>query len=155
MTPRNSALLIPFFIPSISYAEGVPLATGQSPFDGGAIVQLLLGLAFVVGLIFVLAWVAKRNLTLPSNQGQFKVVATLPMGYREKLVIVQVGSEQLLLGVSHGRISKLHTLEQPLTSEQANDSAFASKFIQALQARQGQSEQGGLGQGNLGKGKDI
>jgi flagellar protein FliO/FliZ len=76
---------------------------------------------FVLLCIVALAWLAKRvNRLQSSSDGSLQVLGGLSMGARERVVLVQVGSTQLLLGVAPGRINMLHQLEQPLGK---NDSA--------------------------------
>ncbi len=76
--------------------------------------SMILSLLMVLVLIVVSAWVLKKfNLTNNSVAGM-KVIASLPLGTKEKLVVVQVGDQQLLLGVSQQQVSLIKTLEQPL-----------------------------------------
>ena len=52
----------------------------------------------------------------------------------ERLVLVQVGSEQVLLGLSAGRITPLHVLEEPVhlpDAEPANPE-FAQRLMELL-----------------------
>jgi flagellar protein FliO/FliZ len=75
----------------------------------------LLALLLVLGLIVALAWLLKR---LPgsgfrANAGM-KLIASLILGPKERIVVVEVNGEQLLLGVSAGGISMLHHLSEPL-----------------------------------------
>ncbi|MDP3365599.1 MAG: flagellar biosynthetic protein FliO, partial [Pseudomonas sp.] len=81
----------------------------------GQLGQLLLGLLLVIGLIFVLAWLLRRVQQLAPRSGQvIKLLATQPLGPRDRLVLVQVGNEQILLGLSAGRIAPLHVLKEPV-----------------------------------------
>jgi len=77
----------------------------------GAVFTLLL----VLGLIIGLGWLLKR---MPGGQFRpaegLKVVATLTVGAKERVVVVDVNGQQLLLGVTAGGISTLHQLPQPL-----------------------------------------
>ena len=85
------------------------------PLGGDSIAQVTLALTAIVALIVVAAWVMRRlTRTQFSRGGQFKVLGAMPIGPRERLVLVQVGDQQLLLGVSPGRISSLQTLDRPL-----------------------------------------
>jgi flagellar protein FliO/FliZ len=87
--------------------------TGQM--SGGYMLQLVLGLVIVLACIVVLAWLAKRMNRLQSSTGDMlKIIGGINVGSREKIVLLQVGSEQLLIGVSQGNINKLHLLEAPL-----------------------------------------
>lgn len=92
------------------------------PTNGHALLQTLTGLLAVLVVIFMLAWLAKRlNFGGMASQNVFKPIATLPLGTREKAILVEVGGQQMLLGVAPGRVSKLHVFDQPVTvMEQQN-----------------------------------
>lgn len=94
------------------------------------LVQILTALAGVIALIVVAAWLMRRmgNVTGQRNE-QLRVVAALSMGARERVVLMQVGEQQLLLGVAPGRIQTLHVLDQPL------DMASSSRPVTAFQDR--------------------
>jgi flagellar protein FliO/FliZ len=88
---------------------------GAENLNSGYLVQLVLGLMFVLVCIVALAWLAKRiNRFQSTTDGSLQVLGGISMGARERVVLVQVGETQLLLGVSPGRINMLHQLEQPL-----------------------------------------
>lgn len=84
----------------------------NSPGLWGAMLALLLVLALIVGL----AWLLKR---LPGSglrqNAQLRIVASLTVGQRERVMVVEVGGQQVLLGVTPHQITPLHTLDNPLT----------------------------------------
>ncbi|AYF85907.1 MULTISPECIES: flagellar biosynthetic protein FliO [unclassified Pseudomonas] len=93
--------------------------------------QLAIGLLLVVGLIFLLAWLLRRVQQLGPRGGQvIKLVASQALGPRDRLVLVQVGGEQILLGISAGRITPLHVLKEPV--QQADAEAASPEFAQRL-----------------------
>ncbi|GLZ85934.1 hypothetical protein Pres01_19850 [Metapseudomonas resinovorans] len=93
--------------------------------------QLAIGLLLVVGLIFVLAWLLRRVQQLGPRSGQvIKLVASQALGPRDRLVLVQVGGEQILLGISAGRITPLHVLKEPV--QQADGQTASPEFAQRL-----------------------
>ena len=75
----------------------------------------------VIGAILVLGWLLRRlrGAALMGGSRQLKIVASLALGQRERVIVVQVGEEQWLLGVTAQQISSLGKLEQPLVIEQA------------------------------------
>ncbi|MET0288043.1 MAG: flagellar biosynthetic protein FliO [Pseudoxanthomonas sp.] len=81
----------------------------------GSLLGGVFALLLVLGLILGLAWLLKRmpGSTFRQNE-QLKVIASLPLGTKERAVVVQVGDQQLLLGVSAGSVTVLHTLPEPL-----------------------------------------
>ena len=107
------------------------------PFASDALVQLVLGLVFVIGLILVVAWVAKRVMGVQQAGRHMRIITGLPLGTREKIVLVQVGKEQLLLGVAPGRVSLLSRFDEPVAEISAEQGDFAQKVREALQRREG------------------
>lgn len=101
----------------------------------GQLGQLLLGLLLVIGLIFILAWLLRRVQQLAPRSGQvIKLLATQPLGPRDRLVLVQVGGEQILLGLSAGRIAPLHVLKEPVHLADAEPATpeFAQRLMELL-----------------------
>lgn len=103
----------------------------KEPLNSGSITQLMTGLIIVVGLIFLLAWFLRRYSSLPGQSRAMTVVASLPLSAREKIVLVQAGDKQLLLGVAPGSVNLLASYDPPLI--QAGEKGdFALKLQQAL-----------------------
>ncbi len=74
--------------------------------------RLALGLAMVLIIFFALAWAAKKfNVTGmgKSNTDLLKVIAALPVGARERVVLLEADGERLLVGITANRIETLHT----------------------------------------------
>ncbi|VAW54146.1 hypothetical protein MNBD_GAMMA06-121 [hydrothermal vent metagenome] len=100
--------------------------------NDGHLMQLVMGLFVVLLCIIVLAWFAKKiNRFNSLADGSLKILGGLSMGSRERIVLLQLGEEQLLLGVSPGKINTLHVLNTPLEvtglkTDNAVDSTAAS-----------------------------
>lgn len=103
-----------------------------SPTGAGAVGGALLSLILVVALILALGWLVRRmpGFARSGNVTGLRVVATLPIGQRERLMVVEVGDTQLLIGAGPGGIHTLHTLEQPLQETPVPDGP--SPFAQLL-----------------------
>ncbi|MGN8274062.1 flagellar biosynthetic protein FliO [Pseudomonas sp. SMV71] len=102
----------------------------------GQLAQLVLGLLLVLGLIFFLAWLLRRvQQAGPAGKGQvIDIVGSRALGPRDRLVLVQVGNEQILLGLSPGSITALHVLKEPVqvpSTEQASPE-FAQRLMELL-----------------------
>ena len=92
----------------------------QDPMAGGYLGQMFFGLFVVVALIFVLSFFVKRYGQLgASSELKFKVLTSLALSQRERLVLVQIGEKQVVLGVAPGHVSQVMELEQPLVDEAA------------------------------------
>ncbi len=98
-------------VPAGAGAVQVGSQAPTSPGLFGAVFALLL----VVGLIVGLGWLLKR---MPGGgfraSDGLKLVASLPLGAKERVLVVDVNGQQLLLGVSTGGIALLHALPETL-----------------------------------------
>ena len=70
--------------------------------------------AFSVGgyYCYWLFWLKKLNPNL-ANSDEFKVVRSLPLGSRERLMVIEIDNAQHLIGVTPHSINYLHKLETP------------------------------------------
>lgn len=93
---------------------GPAFAAAAEPLSTGRIVEVFAGLAVVVALVFGLALLLRRmNVIRPAGNGRLRILESMALGTREKLVLVEVNGEQLLLGLSAGRIQALHVATAP------------------------------------------
>lgn len=123
------------WMPASSWAaEEAPRA---NPMDPGNLLQVVMSLLLVLLLIGGLAWLLRRVNGLQAAAGSaIRVLAAASVGHRERVVLVQVGEQQLLLGVAPGRVQTLHVLEQPVdVSQPKTGERFAERFAQALKKR--------------------
>jgi flagellar protein FliO/FliZ len=79
---------------------------------GGAVLQMLFGLALVVGVLILGAYLLRRfnGGRAFGNNGALRVVGGLILGPRERIVLLEVGETWLVVGVVPGQIKTLHTL---------------------------------------------
>ncbi|MFJ4251200.1 flagellar protein FliO/FliZ [Pseudomonas helmanticensis] len=125
--------------PAASIAASVPAATAPMVNSGvaGQLTQLVFGLLLVLGVIFFLAWLLRRvQQAGPAGKGQvIELIGSRALGPRDRLMLVQVGNEQILLGLSPGTITALHVLKEPVpvpsTSEKATPD-FAQQLLKIL-----------------------
>ena len=116
-------------------AVTAPVAGTLNGGIGGQLLQLVLGLLLVIGLIFVLAWLMRRvQRAGPAGNQVIKLVGSRALGTRDRLVLVQVGNEQVLLGVSPGSITALHVMNEPVEIPDAQGAPpeFARRLLEAL-----------------------
>jgi len=113
------------------------IAPAVSSGVAGQLTQLVFGLLLVLGLIFFLAWLLRRVQNAgPAGRGQvIELIGSRALGPRDRLMLVQVGNEQILLGLSPGTITALHVLKEPVdvpaTSEKATPE-FAQHLLKIL-----------------------
>jgi len=92
--------------------------------------KVILMLILVVGLIFACAWLIRRmSGGVGLNQKHIQVLSVMPLGTREKLMIIRAASEYLLIGVTPNGIQTLHRFEEPIDlNGPAQTSPFADRL---------------------------
>ncbi|NOQ78408.1 MAG: flagellar biosynthetic protein FliO [Gammaproteobacteria bacterium] len=105
--------------------------------------NVFLGLIVILVMIFSLAWFMKKmGYSNVTGQGQLKIIASLNLGQKEKIVLIQVGKQQLLVGMTATQINTLHVLDEVLEETDikqfgtTGNGAFASKFSELLKHKQ-------------------
>jgi flagellar protein FliO/FliZ len=105
------------------------------PNIAGNLIQTTLGLLVVLLLIGAAAWGVKRFGGLKMGAaGRLKIVGGLSLGTRERVVLLEVGDQQLVLGVAPGQIRTLHVLDTPLPAETREETptGFADRLQAAM-----------------------
>ncbi|MBK1653794.1 flagellar biosynthetic protein FliO [Allochromatium vinosum] len=116
-------------------APGLVWAESQTPVVApatGYLSQLVGGLVLVLLAIVVLAWFLRRvpGVATP-GLGAIRLLAVRSIGVRERLMLVQVGSEQILIAVTATGVTHLHTLAQPI--EPPADEPWSGDFASLLE----------------------
>jgi flagellar protein FliO/FliZ len=79
--------------------------------------SMILSLLMVLVLIFICALILKRFNLVQQGVSQLKMVASLTLGSKERVVVVQVGKQQFMLGVTSQQINLIETLPEPLLTK--------------------------------------
>lgn len=133
---RGLLLLALVFFTQFSYAQGAATTTPIG--SGRHLVDVTLALMGIIGLIFAISWFVKRF-----SQGSFsanahiKVISAMPLGTRERIVLIEAGGQQLLLGITSTNINTLHVFEAPIMVDNKADtqSDFSRKLMAILQQK--------------------
>jgi len=96
-----------------------------------------LGLIFILLLIFLLAWIMRKaGYSQLSGKGYLSILATLNLGQKEKIALLKVGRQQILIGITANQINTLHVLDEPLDIKElqadAGKNQFAAKLSEVL-----------------------
>ena len=120
--PTPIAVLL-MMISSVAFAAEQPFAAPEaakaaSTSAAGGLVQVTLSLMLVLAAVFVSAWVVRRmrNFGRP-GAGAINIIADVALGTKERAVLIQVGAQQLLVGVAPGRVNTLHVLAEPVRTD--------------------------------------
>ncbi|WP_423682075.1 flagellar biosynthetic protein FliO [Undibacterium sp. WLHG33] len=106
---------------------------------GAGLLQISLALLFVLGLMFLVAWAFKRiNPAISGNKIPMKVLAGLNLGNRERVMVIEVGDQWLVLGVTASNITNLATLPKQDSLLQAiptNSNSFQGWLQRTIEKR--------------------
>lgn len=118
-------------VPSLSRLERPEVGkhVAANNLDAGG---MLLSLLMVLALIVVAATVLKKFRMVPQLGKGMKVITSMHLGPKERLVVVEVNEKQLLLGVTAHNISILQQLETPLTPAQPLPTELATGLSKLL-----------------------
>ena len=138
MKPRRPAPLVRLaasLLAGISFAASAALPTVPTPatepvrsFAAAGLLQAGFGLALVLARIFACAWAARRfGLLQQTGSGRLiKVVSSAMVGQRERVVVVEVGSTWLVLGVAAGQVRALHSMPAEALPEAQGAAAMSA-----------------------------
>jgi flagellar protein FliO/FliZ len=133
---RFALAMAAVFFSTRASAQAVQTVANPSSSTGGML-QMIFGLAIVLAVILAAAWILRR-IGMPHVGGNqlLKPIGTLALGTRERIVVVEIEDQWLVLGVAPGRINTLHTLAKGNTEAAAvpggSDTAFALKLREIL-----------------------
>ena len=137
---RAGALAL--FVITPAWAQETANTTAQqapvrAPDTLGTIVSLGLGLVAVIAVIYGCAWIIRRmNGMTGMNNNAIKVVSVMAIGARERIALIEVGGQQILLGITPSAIRTLHVFEEPVVDANA---AGTGDFARRLQSMIGKS----------------
>jgi flagellar biogenesis protein FliO len=113
--PLHALKLTP---PSKSSGDGAEKQKTAGP--GRAVTSIASSLAVVLGLFFVVAWLAKRNapkgaMLLPGEV--LEVLGRAPLSARQQMHVVRFGNKLVLLGISPAGAEPLAEIDDPVEVE--------------------------------------
>lgn len=114
-----------------------------------SLIQVTIALLLMVGLILGLAWLMKRFANpLFQQQKDLRLVASLSLGVKEKIILVEVAGKQLVLGVTPQQITSLHVIDNPVKDAESVENSeknpaekhiasdFSKKLMEILKVKQ-------------------
>lgn len=131
----KAMLLGLLFVGQFSFAQAPAAAEIGS---GRHLVSVTVALIGIVALIFAISWFVRRfghgGFTTNSH---IKILSATPLGTRERILLIDAGGQQLLLGITANNINTLHVFETPIAVDNKADtqSDFSRKLMAILQQK--------------------
>jgi flagellar protein FliO/FliZ len=79
--------------------------------------SMILSLLMVLALIVICALILKRFNLVQQGVSQLTIVSSLSLGSKERVVVVQAGQQQFMLGVTSQQVNLLEKLSEPLSTK--------------------------------------
>jgi len=122
---------------TVAAASDAPPTLPISPgVGGGDILSIGVSMFIVVAVIMVLGWFFSRSrLVGGGGSDVINVVATRALGPKERLMVVEVADQQLLVGMTATGVQTLHVFDKPVcvAEEPGNPVGFAGRLRTAFQ----------------------
>jgi flagellar protein FliO/FliZ len=122
-------------------ASGAQILNNDSPEVGRHVManmdagSMILSLLMVLALIVICAFVLKRFNLTQQGVSQLKMVTSLSLGAKERVVVIQAGEQQLLLGVTAQQVTLIERLEKPLVAQTMKTTELPKSLISFLSAK--------------------
>lgn len=135
-------LLIPLWLVAASASAQASQAVQAAPASAGSLLQVLLGLALVLVLMAGAAWLLKRMGVSGGGAGNVaKVIGGVSVGNRERVVVIEVADQWIVVGVAPGRVNALSTMPRQdivlAAPEAQGTKTFATWLKQTIEKRNG------------------
>lgn len=98
------------------------------------ILRMIMSLLVVLAVIFLLSFVVKKLKITPHSQKHLRTVANLSVGQKERVVVVEVNGEQLLLGVTAHSVNLIHKLDKPIADVPTGESQTSGNIPLTIQS---------------------
>lgn len=113
----------------------LPSLAGNSPLGGSEILNVGVSTLFVIAAILVVGWLYTRmKFVGNAANSMINVISSRPLGAKERLLLIEVGEKQLLIGMTSAQVQTLHVFDQPVIANAAtaDTTGFAHKLRTAI-----------------------
>ncbi|MDB5730012.1 MAG: fliO [Noviherbaspirillum sp.] len=134
-------------LPYLLAAGAAGAAEQAGPVSAGSLIQVVIGLLVVLALMAGAAWLLRRfGLSRVNTPGSIKIVGGVNVGTRERVMVVEVADQWIVVGVAPGRVNALATMarqEAPALPDGVPGTApvaknFSAWLKQTIEKRNGQ-----------------
>ncbi len=128
MSAIRSIAWVSMLLPAAALAAD-PVPAG--PELAAMTLRVVLSLGAVIAVVVLAAWLMRRlQAGIGSAPRRLRVLESHSLGVKERMVLVAVGEQQILLGIAPGSVRTLHVLNTPLPEPEAANGG--SRFAHVL-----------------------
>ena len=119
------------------FAPGLAFASEPRTVVGGSeVLSMLVSMVIVIGAIIALGWLYSRSrLATGGARDVINVVASRALGTKERLILVEVADQQLLVGMTSTQIQTLHVFDGKVVQNEVgagNEPGFSERLRETL-----------------------
>ena len=135
---RVAAALIGLALPLVARAaqDSAKPASMQPPVGAADVLGFGASLAIVIAAVLVVGWLYARGHGIRRGDSSvINILAAQPLGSKERIVLVEVGGKQIVLGMTAAQVRTLHVFDEPVVETSpsaASGFAFADRLRAAL-----------------------
>lgn len=97
-------------------AKAAPATTPLS--TSGSMLKTVLGLAVVLVVMMLIAWLAKRYMPgVGAQASAVRIVGGVNVGARERVVVLEIAGRWIVVGVAAGQVSSIANLEPSMATD--------------------------------------
>jgi flagellar protein FliO/FliZ len=110
-------------------AQQAQQATSAAATSAGNFFQVLMGLLVVLGLMAAAAWSLKKfGVSKLAANATVKIVGGVSVGNRERVLVVEVGDQWIVVGVAPGQVNALSTMPRQEGAVAVETAPLAKNF---------------------------
>ena len=134
------------FLYSLFLSVSAQATEAASPgVPAGTYLQATLALLLIVALLFGATWAARKvSGGKMFGQGNMRVISGIALGPKERIVLVEVENNWLVIGIVPGQIRTLHTLPKSLDPKASigdkQDPPAFSDWLKSIRERHGNAD---------------
>ena len=129
------AMLLLARLPAVAAPALEQSAQSSPPVGIPGVLGFGVSLILVIVAILVVGWLyAQMRGVRGASSNVINILASQSLGSKEKIVLVEVGDKQIVVGMTAAHLQTLHVFEEPVVSsaERAGNSAFAERLLKTL-----------------------
>jgi flagellar protein FliO/FliZ len=115
-----------------------PAAAGSAPSSAGSLLQVVFGLLVVLGLLAGALYFLRRMGGRFAPGSVVKIVGGVSVGNRERVMVVEVADQWIVIGVAPGQVSTLASMprqDHPATQSAPGAPNFSAWLKQTIEKR--------------------
>jgi len=121
------------FFSFTSLAAEQKVEVGKHVTDPTDATTMILSLLLVLMVVIASAYLLKKfQITAQGGHQSLKVITSVHLGTKERVVVVQVADKQLVLGVTAHQVTLLDTLDEPLDTGKKASEFFENSVVSRL-----------------------